>query len=149
MCPVASSIVFVSSEPTSSVNGALCAGGTSVSWRGQQVQHRAGDPPQIDHLPADLHLVLDQEVLLVKMLHEVAKDLARHGHIVVDPGLHREELFDELRVIHAFQQRNRLAQQVPHGTEHREAALQEVGRAVADFVHEGVDVEVLWRRSRG
>ena len=51
MCPVASSIVFVSFEPTKLGERLALGGRHERVLAGQKVQHRAFDPPQIDHPP--------------------------------------------------------------------------------------------------
>ena len=108
MWPAESLIAWRSVEPTRSLKGSLCAGGTRSSLSAIRLSTGQVIRRRFDDAPAYGHLVLHQQVLLVEILHELAEDLAGHGHVVVQPRLHGEVLLDEILVLQPLPEAQRL-----------------------------------------
>ena len=82
---------------------ALCTG-YEVVLGGHQIEHRAGDALEVDDMAANRKLVLDEQILLIEIFHELPVHFAGHGDVVVEPCLHREIVVDESLVVGVLDQ---------------------------------------------
>jgi hypothetical protein len=100
------------------------------------LQHGHRDPIEVDQLAAEFELVPVEAVLLVDVLEELPVGDAGDVDGVVEPLLHPSEVGDELLVVEVVDEVAVLRDVVRDRIHQREARVEELGRDVAEGVHD-------------
>src|SRR5574341_401139 len=101
------------------------------------------DPAKINKFAPNLHLIFDQQVLLVNVPDPLPEGFASNWWCVIQPSFYTHKVFNKILVVCMLYKFNVLVNTLLEGFQYSKAKIHELRRDVSEVINQEIGIDVL------